>query len=100
MIESSTNWGSQWTPIFTNFPVGKVQITASSAAGSAGAATTFLNASSKIFVDSAASGYWTCAVDGYPEVGDWVQLNLTKTNGESLSIAATNQTSGARAFDL
>ena len=99
-IESSTNSGSQWTSIFTNFPVGKVQITAGSAAGSASAATTFLNASSKIFPESSACAYGPCWVNGRPAVGDWVQFNLIKTNGNSVAVAVTNQTSGARAFDL
>jgi len=47
--------------------------------GQRDAATTFLDASSKVFVDSAACGYLDLRRGWIPDVGDWVQLNLTKT---------------------
>jgi uncharacterized protein (TIGR03790 family) len=90
----STNQG-QWTVLATNFALGEIQTTAASAIGNAGTLTTFLTASQPTFMASEAFG-----MQGYSErsnsvpANSWMQFTFTKTNGQTVVVAVTNQSSG------
>jgi uncharacterized protein (TIGR03790 family) len=90
-IGVSTNQG-QWTALGTNFALGEIQTTATSAAGSANPLSTFLSASQPELLTSEAFG-----VQGYSELSNsipansWMQFTFTKTNGQTVVVAVTNQ---------
>jgi uncharacterized protein (TIGR03790 family) len=56
---------------------------------------TFLTPARASFLDSIATGYHYLAVTNNPAVGDWLQLVVTKTNGNNVTLSVTNTTSGA-----
>jgi uncharacterized protein (TIGR03790 family) len=66
---------------------------ASSASGSAGSLTTFVVAAGESSLESTATGTKACVIAGSPQVGSWLRLSLTKTNGSSASVSVTNQAS-------
>jgi len=76
----------------TNFALGEIQTTATSAAGSANPLSTFLSASQPELLTSEAFG-----VQGYSELSNsipansWMQFTFTKTNGQTVVVAVTNQ---------
>ncbi|HEY1790500.1 MAG TPA: TIGR03790 family protein [Verrucomicrobiae bacterium] len=86
----STNAG-QWTPLATNFSIGKIQATASSVAGNGGSPSTFLSASQPQFMASQAFGMQSYMVISNFVTNAWIQFTFTKTNGEVVTIAITNQ---------
>jgi len=99
----STNQG-QWTAMATNFYLGEIQATASSAIGNAGQLSTFLTASRPAFLESGALG-----MQGYSErsnsvpANSWMKFIFTKTNGQIAVVGVTNQSpdnSGALASQL
>ena len=61
-----------------------------STAGTAGSLTTFLNASRNVFLESPAFGIKTCNASGTTQAGDWLQITVTKVNGTTVSLSATN----------
>jgi uncharacterized protein (TIGR03790 family) len=93
-VEVSTNQG-QGTLLVTNFALNEVLTTAGSAIGSAGALTTFLRAGQTQFLNSEAFG-----IQGYSErsnsipANSWMQFTFTKTNGQTVVVAVTNQSAG------
>ena len=56
---------------------------------------TFLTPALPSFLDSIATGYHYLLVSNPPAVGDWLQLVVTKTNGNNVTLSVTNTTSGA-----
>ena len=98
-VEISTNQ-SQWVGLVTHYVLDEMQTVASSSVGSADALTTHLTASQKTFLSSAACGFRAYTVQGTVQVGDWFQLTVTKTNGAAITLAVTNQSSGADVFAL
>ncbi len=60
--------------------------------GSAGVLATFVTASRDLFLDSSASGLRSFTVNGTIQVGTWLRLTVTKTNGAQVNLAVTNQT--------
>jgi uncharacterized protein (TIGR03790 family) len=90
----STNQG-QGTLLDVNFGLGEILTTAGSTIGSAGALSTLLRAAQTQFVDSGAFG-----VQGYSErsnsipANSWMQFTFTKTNGQTVVVAVTNQSAG------
>jgi uncharacterized protein (TIGR03790 family) len=62
---------------------------------SAAPPATFLTPASASFLDSIATGYHYLLVSNNPAVGDWLQLVVAKTNGDNVTLAVTNATSGA-----
>jgi uncharacterized protein (TIGR03790 family) len=99
-IESSTD-ASQWIPICTNIQIGQLQVAATSFIGSASTLGTFLVASRPSFVDSAAFGWRQYKVpNASPQVGDWIGLTITRTNGAIEFVAVTNAVSGASSATL
>ena len=99
VIQSSPDQ-SQWTSIFTNWSFAQIQTTASSSAGSAGVLSTYVTASRSSFLVSGAFGIRPYAVFGTPATGAWLQLVVTKTNGNAVSLAVTNQSGSATAASL
>ena len=96
----TTNQG-QWTALETNFALGEIRTTAASAIGIASGLSTFLTASHPILLTSQVIGY-----QGYSVIGGslstnaWLQLMITKTNGQSVVVGVTNQSGSASAADL
>lgn len=90
----STNQG-QWTELATNFALGRIQTAADSAIGSGNVLSTFLNVSQPTLLASQAFG-----VQGYSELSNsvpansWMQFTFVKTNGQTVVVAVTNQSSG------
>ena len=73
---------------------------ASSTVGTASAGTTFLVASRNVFLDSPSKALKACTVYGTLQVGDWVQLSVTKVNGSVVNVVATNQSVSGTAYTL
>jgi len=92
VIQASTNL-TRWTTLITNLAPGKVRIAAASSAGVSGVNSTFVNPAGSAFLDSVACGLRPCSVDGSVRPGSWLQFNFTKTNGATVSLAVTNQSS-------
>jgi hypothetical protein len=90
----------QWTSLSTNYAAGKLQLSISSAIGTASSLSTFIQASRPTFLDSEAFGILGCSIDGSPQLGGWLQFTLTKTNGSVFSFSLTNQLSGATPTDI
>jgi len=92
----STNQG-QWTALETNFALGTIQITAASTIGNGDHLSTFLNASRPKLLSSSAFG-----IQGYTVISNitmlptnaWIQFTFTKTNGQTVFVAVTNQSGG------
>ena len=78
----------------------RIGLAASTADSGGDALTTFLTPDSAGFLDSIANGLQTFSVSQNPNVGDYLELALTKTNGVQVSVAVTNTTSPAQASDL
>ncbi|HTV43667.1 MAG TPA: TIGR03790 family protein [Candidatus Sulfotelmatobacter sp.] len=89
-VSVSTNPG-QWTPLATNFAIGQIQTSASSAQGTAGSLSTFLNAAQPQFVASQALGMQSYLVISNTPTNGWMQFTFTETNGEVVTIGITNQ---------
>lgn len=93
-VEVFTNQG-QGTVLETNFALGKILTTASSALGSANRLSTFLRTGQPWLVNSSAFG-----VQSYSErsnaipANSWMQFSFTKTNGQVVAVAVTNQSVG------
>jgi hypothetical protein len=91
----STNAGQQWTTLVTNFSIGQIQTTTASAIGSGNSLSTYLSASQPVFQASQAFG-----IQGYSELSNsvpansWMQFTFTKTNGQTVIVAVTNQSAG------
>jgi uncharacterized protein (TIGR03790 family) len=79
----------------------QVTVSVSNSVGTAIGLTSWLTASAGAFLDTIAYG-----VRGYtnsgsaPAVGDYLQLTVTKTNGEMVPVAVTNTTSGTSLADF
>ncbi|HEY2952287.1 MAG TPA: TIGR03790 family protein [Verrucomicrobiae bacterium] len=71
-----------------------------SSIGSASALTAFIAASRNDFLDTLASGRRSFRVTGAPGIGTSFQVTLTKTNGAQVTLAVTNNTLGATAYQL
>jgi hypothetical protein len=89
-----------WTSIQTNYFPGRFQVAVDSSVGGANALSTYLAASRSTFLNSPAEGVQTLSANGIFQVGSWLQLNVTKTNGASVTLAVTNQTSGNTILNL
>ena len=95
----STNPG-QWIPLATNFGVGDIQISASSAVGDGGTLSTFLSAAQPQFMMSQAYGMQNYSVaSNVPPKTAWIQMTITKTNGQIVVVGVTNQ-AGANSISL
>ncbi len=90
----STNQG-QWTALATNFAFGEIQTTTASAMGSGSNLSTYLSASQPVFLASQAFGLQGYSViSNSPPANAWIQFTFTKTNGQAVVVAVTNQSGG------
>lgn len=71
-------------------PGGAIPVATASFAGTGAALTTFVTASRTNFLDSIAFAATQLAVSNAPLAGDWLQLDILKTNGTRLTLATTN----------
>ena len=100
-VDICTN-GSDWVSVVTNFTFRQISMTANCSVGSATNLTTFVRASQPIFRPTSAYGYQEFKFSKFStlSVGDYLRFAITKTNGQSLIIAATNQTAGVHYTNL
>lgn len=93
-VTVSTNQG-QGTVLATNFALGQILTSASSASGSAAGLSTFLHVSQPALMTSEALG-----VQSYSErsnaipANSWMQFSIAKTNGQVVVVAVTNASAG------
>jgi uncharacterized protein (TIGR03790 family) len=93
-VAVSTNQ-DQWTVLETNFVLGEIQTSAASVMGSGNSLSTFLSASQPALLGSPAFG-----LQGYSERSNsipsnsWIKFTFTKTNGQTVVVAVTNQSAG------
>lgn len=81
---------------FDNTKVGpQVSLSVSNSAGSAPALTTYLTSSRPNFLDSPARGSCSYSVTNVLQVGSFLELDVIKTNGQTVVVSLTNNTSGA-----
>ena len=71
-------------------PGEQIPVTVSNSNGSASALTTLIAASRTNFLDTLAYGIRSCLVTNGPLVGDYLQLTVTKTNGNVTTLSVTN----------
>jgi uncharacterized protein (TIGR03790 family) len=79
---------------------GQISVQAGAAIGSASALTSFATPAQPTFLDSTAYGYHLVQAANNPNVGDWLQLTFIETNGAQVTVAATNEQSGASITSL
>ena len=75
-------------------PGSNVTLSAGATLGSAARLTTLLTPALPTFLDSTATGYLGVLASNTPVVGDWLQLNFTKTNGTQVTVGITNTAPG------
>lgn len=75
-------------------PGSNVTLSASASIGSAGQLSTWLRPARPTFLDSTATGYLGVLASNSPVVGDWLELEFTKTNGMPVTVSVTNSASG------
>ena len=68
----------------------QVPVSTSAPVGTGSALTTFVGSSTASFLDTVAFGRQTCTVSNEPQVGDRLQLSVTKTNGTMITVSVTN----------
>ncbi len=78
-----------------NVPGSNVTATASAAIGSASRLTAQVIAARPNFLETVATGYQVVTIQNAPIVGDWLQFTFIKTNGVTVTLAVTNNTTGA-----
>jgi uncharacterized protein (TIGR03790 family) len=81
-------------------PGSNVTVSAGAAIGSAPALTTGLNAVRPTCLDTIATGYQYVEFGNAPQIGDWLAVSFTETNGVIVNLAVTNTVSGATIGDL
>ena len=74
-------------------PGSNVLLSAGASAGASSTQTTTLTVARPEFADTEATGYLGLTVSNSAVQGDWLQLQVTKTNGNQVSISVTNNTS-------
>ena len=80
----------------TNTLGAQIPVWVSNSIGGASAPTTFIAASLTNFLDSPACGIrYGYYLTNTPQVGDYLQLVVIKTNGQTVTTTVTNNTSGA-----
>jgi uncharacterized protein (TIGR03790 family) len=99
VVLSSSNL-VHWTPVFTNLIVGTPTLRSETAKGRAGYLSTFLSASGASFLKTTAFGIQPCSVEGTLQVGTWLGISVTLTNGSRVQVTVTNQSSDTVAFHL
>jgi uncharacterized protein (TIGR03790 family) len=95
-LVSATAWGDriELQSLATNLPGASVTLNVSTT-NATGSPATFLTPALPSFLDSVATGYHNLLVSNAPAVGDWLQLVVTKTNGNNVTVTVTNLTTNA-----
>ena len=75
-------------------PGSNITVSVGADRGSAPVLTTGLAAARPVFLDTVATGFLYVAVQNAPAPGDWLQLNIVKTNGVSVTLGVTNTSGG------
>jgi uncharacterized protein (TIGR03790 family) len=83
-----------------NTPGVQDSLSISNSIGSASALTAFVAASRTNLLDTVAYGLCGFSVANTPNVGDYLQLIVTKTNGTQVTLAVTNTSPGTNISDL
>ncbi len=83
----------------------QIPVSVSNAVGSASALTTFVVASATNFLDTVATGYYGSDGTGFsaanpPNVGDYLRVVVTKTNGTQVTLTVTNTAPGTNISGL
>jgi uncharacterized protein (TIGR03790 family) len=78
----------------------QIPITAGSSIGIASALTTFVSASGSTFLDTSAFGIRSYLITNSPQMGSFLQLIVTKTNGQTVTVSVTNSVSGTTLADF
>jgi len=99
IIEASTDLAN-WSRAFTNLNIGKVTTSTASSKGSAAVASTLLKASRDTFLESTAIGRQSVSINGTLQIGTWLRIDVTKTNGAVVSFSVTNTLFSAMIMDL
>jgi uncharacterized protein (TIGR03790 family) len=73
---------------------------AGSSIGTAGSLTTFLTASRPVALDSTTVGIRALSVSGTIQVGAWLSIVVTRTNGIAVTLAVTNQSASGTPVTL
>jgi uncharacterized protein (TIGR03790 family) len=75
-------------------------LSASAAGGSGPPLATMLTVARGNFLDTGVTGYVLLGVTNDTVQGDWLRVDITKTNGSLISVSVTNATSGTNIADL
>ena len=78
----------------------QISVQAGATHGAAAALTSFATPAQPAFLDSTAYGYHLVQASNNPQVGDWLQITIIKTNGTPVTVAATNNQPGASISSL
>ncbi len=73
----------------------QLSLAASSVENAPDALTTFITPDNALFIDTIAYGIQSFTVTGNPNVGDYLLLSVTKTNGAVVSVGVTNTVTNA-----
>ena len=99
VLMASTNLET-WQPIVTNYSRGPSHVEIASVPSVGGQPSTFLRASRGTFLDSAAFGVRSIAINGILRPGVMLQLQVEKTNAILSSISVTNGLLDGTIFQL
>ncbi|MFO1513424.1 MAG: TIGR03790 family protein [Verrucomicrobiota bacterium] len=86
------------TPVFST--ASNTPTLARSSLGTGNLLSTFVTSSRDLFLDSSAFGLQSFTVNGTMQVGTWLKLTVTKTNGTQVNVAVTNQTVSGTPYTL
>ena len=81
-------------------PGTNISIRASASTGSAGGLTIMPSGARPLFLDTVATGYIGLTATNAVADGDWLQLQVTKTNGSQISLSVTNTPGDTNVSDL
>lgn len=80
---------------FDNSKLGaQVPISISNSVGTASGLTTWLSDNRTTFLDSPAKGSRSYTVTNVPQIGSFLEMDVIKTNGQTVVVSLTNNTSG------
>lgn len=99
VVLASTN-SVDWLPVYTNGNNSGITTTVRSSIGTAERFTTSISAARGSFLDSIANGVRQININGSVQVGTYLRMTVTKTNGSQITLAVTNQVSGGSLFQL
>jgi len=97
-IDYGDRIGLQFTDV--NTPGAQVPVSVGTAIGSAPALTTFVAADATNFLDTVAYGLGQFSAANSPAVSNYLQLEVTKTNGTLVTITVTNTAPGTNISGL